>query len=417
MHQHIKTTAIMAACALLLAACGSSDDDPAPVTPPPVAQPQPQPPVVTPEPVVTKLEVLSSSARAMDSVAFYGGAAYVSLANSKTEGSAVMRATLPLTTASNWSPVGMGACAMAPQGDFIMRSPRIKMVGENMWLMQPWYDAPDTMNEPSTCTLMASTASFIPRDQDLKVCNEYFCETLSMQDIKLHNGRLYSNAGGGNNLLTSKDSGATWQVVRGAKESMMCYSSKFHFIGDRLFVGGECPLDMAFVESYRMNADGSKLASEDKLPMTLPDLENRNVQFIDSVEGTRQVFIGVEGGLLRSEDSGASFKFVIHEPLSEAKGYPYIGAFLALKDKPSTLVIGGFDKMHGRPYLAWSKDGGSTWTDISSMVPGYANKADDEHGTGSVSAIMQDPQGRIIVVVNERADGQGRLMQLTLGDK
>jgi len=51
------------------------------------------------------------------------------------------------------------------------------------------------------------------------------------------------------------------------------------------------------------------------------------------------------------------------------------------------------------------------------MVPGYANKADDEYSAGSVSAIMQDPQGRIIVVVNERADGQGRLMQLTLGDK
>lgn len=417
MHQHIKTTAMAAACALLLAACGgSSHDDPAPV---PAPQPQPQPPVVVapPEPVVTRLELLSSSARAMDSVAFYGGAAYVSLANSKTEGSAVLRAALPLTTASSWSPVGMGACGMAAQGDFIMRSPRIKMVGENMWLMQPWYDAPDTMDEPSTCTLLASSASFIPRDQDLKVCNEYFCETLSIQDIKLHNGRLYSNAGGGSNLLSSKDNGATWQVVRGAKESMMCYSSKFHFIGDRVFVGGECPLDMAFVEAYQLNADGSALASEEKLPITLPEMENRNVQFIDSVPGTQQVFIGVEGGLMRSEDNGRSFKFVIHEPLLEAKGYPYIGAFLALKDKPSTLVIGGFDKMHGRPYLAWSKDGGTTWTDISAMVPGYANKGGDEHSVGSVSALMQDPQGRIIVVVNERADSQGRLMQLTLGDK
>ena len=417
MHQHIKNTAMAAACALLLAACGgSSHDDPAPA---PTPQPQPQPPVVVtpPEPVVTKLELLSSSARAMDSVAFYGGAAYVSLANSKTEGSAVLHATLPLTTASSWSPVGMGSCAMAPQGDFIMRSPRIKMVGENMWLMQPWYDAPDTRNEPSTCTLLASSASFIPRDQDLKVCNEYFCETLSMQDIKLHNGRLYSNAGGGSNLLSSKDNGATWQVVRGSKESMMCYSSKFHFIGDRVFVGGECPLDMAFVEAYQLNADGSALASKEKLPITLPEMENRNVQFIDSVPGTQQVFIGVEGGLMRSEDNGRSFKFVIHEPLSDAKGYPYIGAFLALKDKPSTLVIGGFDKMHGRPYLAWSKDGGSTWTDISTMVPGYANQGGDENGAGSVSALMQDPQGRIIVVVNERADSQGRLMQLTLGDK
>jgi len=418
MHHIIKYSAMSAACALLLAACGSANDDPAPA---PVPAPAPPvvvtPPVVAPEPVVTKLELLSSSARLMDSVAFYGGDAYVSLANSASEGSGVLRAALPLTPGSTWSPVGMGACGMAPHGDFIVRSPRIKMVGENMWLMQPWYGAPGTENDPSTCTLMASSASFIPRDQDLKVCNEYYCETLSMQDIKLHHNRLYSNAGGGSNLLTSKDGGATWQVVRGSKESMMCYSAKFHFIGERLFVGGECPLDMAFVESYQMNADGSALASQDKLPMTLPDMENRNVQFIDSVPGTQQVFIGVEGGLMRSEDNGRSFKFVIHESLTDAKGYPYIGAFLALKEQPKTLVIGGFDKMHGRPYLSWSKDGGSTWTDISAMVPGYANKADDEYSAGSVSAIMQDPQGRIIVVVNERADGQGRLMQLTLGDK
>jgi len=88
-----------------------------------------------------------------------------------------------------------------------------------------------------------------------------------------------------------------------------------------------------------------------------------------------------------------------------------------LKDQPKTLVVGGFDKTRGRPYLSWSKDGGSSWTDISAMVPGYASVADDEYSAGSVSAIMQDPQGRIIVVVNERADGQGRLMQLTLGDK
>ena len=422
MHHTIKFTAFCAACALLLAGCGSSGDEPAPapVAPPVAVSPEPAPepaPVPAPVPVLTKLELLSSSARLMDSVVFYGGDAYVSLATSKTEGSGVLRAALPLSATSTWSPVGMGSCGMAVHGDLMLRSPRLKMVGENMWLMQPWYDAPQSAADPSVCTLMASTASFIPRDQDLKVCNEYFCETLSTQDIKQHGSRLYSNAGGGGNLLTSKDSGATWQVVRGAKESMMCYSAKFHFIGDRLLVGGECPLDMAFVESYQLNADGSALASQDKLPITLPDMENRNVQFIDSVAGTQQVFIGVEGGLMRSDDNGRSFSFVIHEPLADGKGYPYIGAFLALKDKPSTLVIGGFDKMHGRPYLAWSKDGGSTWTDISSIVPGYANQAGDEHSVGTVSAIAQDPQGRVLVVVNERADGQGRLLQLTLGDK
>jgi hypothetical protein len=409
MHRHLSITVMGAACALLLAACGGSGDDyRAPPPPPP-------PPPVAVEPVATRLEPLSRTARAMDSVAFYGGSAYLSLANSATEGSAVLSAKLPLTATSTWSPVGLGACAMGPVGDFIMRSPKLKMVGGDMWLMQPWADTLDASNGHSTCTLVANSASFVPRDGDLRTCNPYFCETLSMQDIKQAGGRLYSNAGAGNNLLTSKDKGDTWQVIRGSKDSQMCYPSKFHVLGDRVLVGGECPLDFAFVEAYRLTGDGGALASEDKLPVSLPEMENRNVQFIESVPDTQTVFVGVEGGLLRSTDNGNSFKFVIHEPLSDGKGYPYISAFLPLKGKPDTLVVGGFDKMHGRPYLAWSKDGGDTWTDISTLVPGYERKTDDEYGMPSISALMQDPDGRIIVVTNERADGQGRLMQLTLG--
>jgi len=404
MHRHITTTVLGAACALLLAACGGSSGDQFDA-PPPVA--------VTP--VATRLETLSSSARMMDSVAFSGGRAYVSLANSATEGSAVLSAPLPLAANASWSPVGLGACAMAPVGDFIVRWPKLKMVGGDMWLMQPWADTPDASGEHSTCTLVANSASFIPRDQDLRTCNQYFCETLSMQDIKQAGNRLYSNAGAGNNLLTSNDKGNTWQVIRGSKDSQMCYPSKFHVIGDRVLVGGECPLDFAFVEAYRLSADGGALASEDKLPVALPEMENRNVQFIESVPETQLVFVGVEGGLLRSVDNGASFKFVIHEPLADGKGYPYIGAFLPLKGKPGTLVVGGFDKMHGRPYLAWSDDAGASWTDISALVPGYAQAVEDEHGMASVASIAEDPQGRILVVVNQRADGQGRLMQLTLG--
>ena len=404
MHRHITHTAMGAACALLLAACGGSSDNPAPA-PAPVAA----------APVATKLETLSSTARVMDSVVFSGGSAYLSLANSATEGSAVVSARLPLTATSSWTPVGLGACAMGPIGDFIQRSPKLKMVGGDMWLMQPWADTPEASDGHSTCSLAPNGAMFVARDQDLRTCNPYFCETLSMQDLKLANNRLYSNAGAGNNLLTSKDKGTTWQVIRGSKDSQMCYPTKFHVLGERVLVGGECPLDMAFVEAYRLTADGGALASEDKLPLTLPDMENRNVQFIESVPESQMVFVGVEGGLLRSTDNGNSFKFVIHEPLSGGKSYPYISAFLPLRGKVGTIVIGGFDKMHGRPYLAWSEDSGASWKDISTLVPGYERKTDDEYSTPSISALSQDPDGRIIVVTNERADSQGRLMQLTLG--
>ncbi|KAK0348444.1 hypothetical protein LTR94_037261, partial [Friedmanniomyces endolithicus] len=83
-----------AACALLLAACGGSGNDYQAPPPPPVAV----------EPVATRLDPLSSTARAMDSVAFHGSSAYLSLANSATEGSAVLSAKLPLSASSTWSP-------------------------------------------------------------------------------------------------------------------------------------------------------------------------------------------------------------------------------------------------------------------------------------------------------------------------
>ena len=403
MHHHIKLTAMAMSCALLLAGCGGSDDDDAK---PPV--------VVQPPPAATTITTLTSTARGMESVAYHGGSAYLSLSNSKTEGSAVLKATLPVSSASNWIPVPLGACAMGKQGDFIVRAPKLKMVGDDMWLMQPWADLPESKNESSTCTLMASSSSFVPRDQDLRVCTGGFCETLSMQDVKLHGKRLYSNPGAGVNLFTSNNGGTTWTVIRGQKASMVCTPTKFHVLGDRVLVGGECPLDMAFVEAYQLGADGGALASEAKLALNLPALENRNVQFIESVPDTKRVFIGVEGGLLRSEDNGVSFKFVIQQPLSGSKNYPYITAFLPLKGKPDTMVIGGFDKATQMAYLAWSKDGGASWTDISNLTPNHG-KTPPAGAAVMIKSITEDPQGRILLTMNELGEGQGKLMQLTLG--
>jgi hypothetical protein len=370
--------------------------------------------VVTPTPVATSLELLTSTARGMESVAYHGGSAYLSLGNSKTEGSAVLKATLPVTRSSSWTPVGLGACAMGKQGDFIVRAPTLKMVGGDMWLMQPWADTPEATGEHATCSLVAHSASFVPRDQDLRSCNDYFCETLSVQDIKINGKRLYSNPGAGLNLFTSIDSGNTWQVIRGQKASMMCTPTKFQVIGERVLVGGECPLDMAFVEAYQLTADGGALASQTKLALALPDLENRNVQFIETVPGSQRVFIGVEGGLLRSDDNGQSFKFVIQEPLSGAKAYPYIRSFLPVKGKPDTMVIGGFDKATQLAYLAWSKDGGTSWTDISKLTPNYG-KPPAAGAASMITAISEDPQGRILVTMNETGEAQGKLLHLTLG--
>ena len=388
-----------AACALFLAACGGSNDDPI---------------VVQPEiPAVSRIDPISTTARGMESIVFRGGSAYVSLANSATEGTAVLKTTLPLAANSSWSPVALGSCALGPVGDFIVRSPKLKLVGDSIWLMQPWNDGAKS-EEHSTCNMTAQATSFAARDAGLRACFDYGCSTLSMTDLKQLGTRLYTNAGAGINLFGSNDNGASWKVMRGQFDSMMCTHTAFHIVGDRVLVGGECPLDFAFLEAYQLGADGVSLASTTKLPMTVPVLENRNVQFIESLPNSQRVFVGVEGGLLRSEDGGKSFKFVIQEPVEGNKAYPYIKSILPLNGSPDTIVVGGFDKHNFKPYLAVSRDGGATWSDLSNLLPGF-NVPVGSDSVAIVTSLAQDPQGRILLTLNEREDGQGRLLQLTLG--
>lgn len=402
MHHHFKPAVLAAGAAILLAACGGAS--------------------VTDEvlPAVTRIDLLSSSTRAMESVVFSEGNAYVSLGNSAAEGTAVLRTGLPLTTGSAWTPVSLGSCALKPaESDYFpQRSPRLKVLGDMIWLFQPWAGG----TEHAACTMPAKVTgpagSFAPRDAGLRFCDGDYCETLSMSDLKLAGTRLYTNAGAGSNLFASSDGGISWRVLRGDFAAFNCTHTNFEVIGDRVLVGGECPLDHAFLEAYQLTPDGMGLVSENALPLSVPVLENRNVQFIEAVPGTQRVFVGVEGGLLRSDDGGKSFRFVIHNPLEGNKGYPYVKSFLPLRGDPDTVVVGGFDKENFQPYMAWSRDGGTSWTDISALLPGYGRKAEGaETRVAMVTSIVQDPQGRILFTMNERENQEGRLFQLTLGQR
>ncbi len=388
------------ALALLLAGCGGSND---PAAPPPVAQ-------------LARAEVLATAAGGIESIAFSGDTAWLSLSNTATTETAVVRASLPLRADSAWSAVALGECGLAREegGTWPLRAPSLRMLGADLWLFQPWYDkGADARPEHALCASSANRTTFVPRDAGLKACVGGTCTTLWMDDLKQVGNRLYTNAGGGQNVLASNDGGTRWRVLTGFFDQDICTHPAFEIVGDRLLVGGECPLDAAFLRAYQLAPDGMSLASRDALPVTLPELENRNVQFIQATSAQR-VFAGVEGGLLRSEDGGKSFRFVIQHPLSGGKNYPYIRHLLSLAGRPDTLVAGGFDKATQKPYLAWSKDGGTTWTDLSALLPGYVRNLDDA-SVAAVTAIAQDPQGRVFVAVDEQESAQGRLVLVTLG--
>ena len=396
--------AAIAAAAVLLAACGGSDD---PVAPPVGAVP---PPVA----VATRAEVLATTTAGMGGIAFSEGYAYVSVANSASAGSGVFQARLPLKADSSWTGTLLGDCGIDAEHDgFPLRTPGLRKFDSGLWLFQSWADkGPDARIEHSLCALKADRSGFEALDKALEVCLSGSCYKLSPSELKQVGQRLYTNAGGGKNVFVSTDQGASWKVLTGQFDSMSCYDAAFEIVGDRLLVGGECPLDSAYLEAYQLNADGTALVSPEPLPIKLPELENRNLQFITTLG--KRVFAGVEGGLLRSDDGGRSFQFVIHQPLEEAATKFYIQHVIALDGKPDSILAAGFDKSTLKPYLAWSVDGGGKWTEISSALPGWARNLDAPF-PAEITAMTQDPQGRILLTVNEQQGQQGRVVLLTLG--
>jgi photosystem II stability/assembly factor-like uncharacterized protein len=182
---------------------------------------------------------------------------------------------------------------------------------------------------------------------------------MAVHQIAADGDRLFVNAGG--NLLVSRDGGASWTPLFPNPREAAVQSCPFTFDvrGDTVLVGGECPLDVGWIGRGTLAADGrSWLATPQRLEVE--DMQNRNVQFIGRIGAS--VFAGVEGGLLRSDDGGASYRWAIHYPLESAT-YPYIRQLV--RTGGGALFAGGFDKGLFAPYLAVSYDGGQTWSDVA----------------------------------------------------
>ena len=127
-------------------------------------------------------------------------------------------------------------------------------------------------------------------------------------------------------------------------------------------------MDFAYLRGGTLRPDLLDWASPEQRPTNVvtPNLENRNVQFIKHKPSSPDVYAGIEGGLLKSTDFGQSFRFVIKYGISNTlRRYPYIANILFHSKNPNVIVVGGFDKALFRLFLAYSKDNGETWLDIS----------------------------------------------------
>jgi hypothetical protein len=239
--------------------------------------------------------------------------------------------------------------------------------------------------------------TFTPLDKDLESCLGASCGFLTPTHAEFVGSLIFLNAGSGRNLLVSKDQGASWLALSGSLQPYSCSEPAFELIDNRVLMGGECPLDFAYLWGGTLRQDFMGWAAGGELkPVSTPPLSNRNVQFIEHRKQSSLVFAGVEGGLLKSSDLGHSYRFVIQYPPSgTVRIYPYIRHILFPSNHPDLFLIGGFDKAKASgpysSYLAYSTDHGESWTDFSAL------SHTPELQPYDIAFLSEDSQGRVLL--------------------
>jgi len=235
--------------------------------------------------------------------------------------------------------------------------------------------------------------TFTALDNGLSYCLSGYCGFLTPTVARFVDPLIFLNAGSGRNLLVTKDQGASWSALSGSIDAYVCSEPAFELIDNRVVMGGECPLDFAYVWGGTLQPDLLSWVPGGELkPVSLPTIENRNVQFVERRGDSSLVFAGIEGGLLKSTDKGTSFRFVLQYPISGAQKYPYVQQILYPQSHPDLFIAAGFDKgITQAGYLAYSIDHGESWTDCSTlaMTPELMSKY--------VAFVKEDPFGRILV--------------------
>ncbi|MHB0970648.1 MAG: beta propeller repeat protein [Thermoanaerobaculia bacterium] len=127
--------------------------------------------------------------------------------------------------------------------------------------------------------------TLVPLDTKLEDCNGEWCRFMTAGEALFAGDCIFLTAGG--NVIVTDDDGASWHALRGSLQSQACYEPAMYLDGARLFVGGECPLDSAFLEAGVLDESGIAWKSL-PAPLETPWLENRKIQFITrAVPGPR----------------------------------------------------------------------------------------------------------------------------------
>jgi hypothetical protein len=234
--------------------------------------------------------------------------------------------------------------------------------------------------------------TFIPLDEGLKWCFRDDCQYMYVSQVFFINNLIFITSGGGSNFYVSNDGAKSWKVLMGFSEPAVCSDVAIAIIGRKVLMGGECPLDFAYLRVGTLREDmlGWADAGLPRQVAGVKEIQNRNIQFIRHSPNTSFALAGAEGALLRSSDLGETYQYKIEYPVVGGK-YPYIHEILDPGRYKDLFLAGGFDKAGLFGYLAYSVDHGDTWTDISHLTNPPESPALD------IAFIREDPSGRVLI--------------------
>ena len=324
------------------------------------------------------------AAAARTSVVYDGNWVYLNLPDS------VLRGSAPLGSASQLQPIF---------------TPDSRVVNRIYEYDHVLYVLSRPREQTADRTLFRSTDGgklFWGMDAGLIECADGHCTHLEPTQLLARDRLIYVNAGGGRNLLVTDKWGSIYTAVSGEVANIACYHGTFALIGHTALLGGECGLDMAYIERGILSEDGQSVKSPFQ-PVKAPALGNRKVSVIANDPGTPLVLAGAEGALLRSADEGKSFEYAFEYP-AEGGPYPYVGHILFPKSRGDLVLIAGFDKADFKPYLAYGTRDGRNWTDLSQLLAAS--------GDNVVTGLAEDPSGRLLVAAADQAAGRISVYEL-----
>jgi hypothetical protein len=237
-------------------------------------------------------------------------------------------------------------------------------------------------------------ATFVPLDSQLQECIQDSCEFLAPTQAIFKNGLIFVNAGAGGNLFVTANNGASWTALMGSFHRMLADWQALELINNRMLVGG-ASFEEGYLQGGALRPDflGWKQLPSD---VVAPNLANRGARIIKNKPNTSDVYAGVAGGLLKSTDGGQNFQYVIAYPITSPV-FPYANDILFPSRAANVVVLAGRDS--GKPFLAYSKDNGETWMDISAKVQSTVADPGSGSSTSSIDFLVEDANGNIFAGV------------------